>query len=62
MMNLLAYKYTTSLAWGKVKEPLQNSFPDLHDHLAEPNTKEDKHIISIGHSHTKFLRSFSLKG
>ena len=45
MLNLLAYRYTTSLAWGKVKEPLQNSFSDSHDHPAEPNTKEDKHII-----------------
>jgi hypothetical protein len=45
MFNLLACIYTTSLEWGKVKEPLQNSFPDLHDHPAEPNTKEDKHRI-----------------
>jgi hypothetical protein len=45
MLNLLAYRFTTSLAWGKVKEPLQNSFPYLHDHPAEPNTKEDKHNI-----------------
>ena len=46
MLNLLAYKYTTSSTWGKVKEPLQNSFSDSRDHPAEPNTKEDKHRIS----------------
>jgi hypothetical protein len=52
MLNLLAYRYATSLAWGKVKELLQNSFSDSHltfrnqhDHPAEPNTKEDKHRI-----------------
>ena len=45
MLNLLAYIYTTSLAWGKVKEPLQNSFSDSHDHPTESNTKEDKHGI-----------------
>jgi hypothetical protein len=45
MLNLLAYRYTTSSAWGKVKEILRNSFLDLHDHPAEPNTKEDKHRI-----------------
>jgi hypothetical protein len=45
MLNLLGYRYTTSLAWGKVKEPLRNSFSDSHDHPAEPNTKEDKQRI-----------------
>ena len=52
MLNLLAYRYATSLQWGKVKELLQNSFSYSHltfrnhyDHPAEPNTKEDKHII-----------------
>jgi hypothetical protein len=45
MLNLLAYRYTTSSAWGKVKEPLQNSFSDSRDHPAELNTKEDKHRI-----------------
>jgi hypothetical protein len=45
MLNLLAYRYTTYLAWGKVKDPLQNSFSDSHDHPAEPNTKEYKHRI-----------------
>jgi hypothetical protein len=46
MLNLLAYRYTTLSAWGKVKEPLQNSFLDLHDHPTEPDTKQDKHRIS----------------
>jgi hypothetical protein len=58
----LAYIYTTSSAWGKVKDPLHNSFPDLHDHPTEQNTKEDKHIRSTGHSRTNFSRIFSLKG
>jgi hypothetical protein len=40
MLNLLAYRYTTSSAWGKVKEPLQNSFPDSYNPPAEPNTKK----------------------
>jgi hypothetical protein len=44
MLNLLAYKYTTYSTWGKVKEPLQNSFSNSHDHPTEPNTK-DKHRI-----------------
>jgi len=49
MLNLLANRYITSSAWGKVKEPLQNSFPDSHDHPVEPNTKEDKHKIKKVH-------------
>jgi hypothetical protein len=64
MLNLLSYIYTKSLAWGEVKEPLQNSFSDSHDHPVEPNTKEDKHRIKEvqGYSRTKFSRNFSLKG
>jgi hypothetical protein len=46
MLNLLTYRYTTSSAWEKVKEPLQNSFLDSHDHPVELNTKEDKHRIT----------------
>jgi hypothetical protein len=45
MLNLPAYRYTTSTAWGKVKEPLQNSLSDSCDHPAEPNKKEYKHRI-----------------